>query len=659
MEDMWVANGRPQVKGSEALEPDACALLWFVSNWYAPRRPYRFSLPPQLLKWLNATEIDVTTALQHRPALQGLVPCGALKPVSRFMHSVWEQRGRVPSLENVEGYYDFLTEFAFAILPEMNAPAALLPREVVELLNAPADVDDLPLTVGMLLIIKRKFPDEYRQIRGYGRNRVLALCFHAVEGLLAIGDPRLIPATVSGFWSRRPLPGGDVTAFEYVTFSAAHNSDPNGTASPSQADESGIRNWFHTAEARKNPGALLLSGPPGAVATSIKPLEQIHDRAILVYRDHKTIAGLSKAGASVASALSGSGLSHFDLHFSFLRERMDAEAERNRVLWINARRKLHILNLNPEYVPECYYANLGRMGASDYVVGQFFWELSSISKAHEPGIAMVDEIWTASRYLTRLYETATYKPVVTMGLVIPEMKVSTSVKPDQFGFSKGTYIFLSSFDAGSVVERKNPLGTVAAFQEAFPRGTERVGLIIKTRNLERLLTEGEKVHWASALARIRTDSRIRVVEHTMTESELVELYRVCDCFVSLHRSEGFGLGPAEAMAQGKPVIVTNYSGVCDFCIPETAKLVGYEMIRVKQGAYPLLDPDRVYEWADPDLTEAAEYMRMLAEDREQGERLGRSAKDLMLREYSVEAVRNRYIARLEQLGFGSGADLGA
>src|SRR5258708_20209802 len=113
------------------------------------------------------------------------------------------------------------------------------------------------------------------------------------------------------------------------------------------------------------------------------------------------------------------------------------------------------------------------------------------------------------------------------------------------------------------------------------------------------------------------------------------------------------------MDLGKPVIVTNCSGVCDFCTPETAKLVGYELIRVKQDEYPFLDPDRVYEWADPDLNEAAEYMRMLAEDREHGERLGRAARGFILREYSVEALRSRYLARLEQLAFPPNADFGA
>jgi glycosyltransferase involved in cell wall biosynthesis len=658
IEDLWNLRGQPRVNGSESFTPQAQALLWFATDWYAARVPYRFGLPAELLSWLNSAEPGLTGQLSRRPGLHGAVACDAFKPVTRFMRSVWEQRGRAPALDNVDGYYDFLAEFSFAILPELNAPRALLPREIVELLNAPAAGDDLPLTVGMLLYIKRTCPDEYRQLRNHARERILALSFNALEGLLSIGDPRLIPATVSGFWSQRPLPARAITAFEYVAAIAADGLTVHDSGQPDQSDETVIRKWFHRSTARQNPRALLFSGPSGDLPLTAGPETKIEDRAILIYRDHVTTAGLSKAGASMGAALPGTGLPVFDLHFSLSREGLRAEAERNQRLWINSRRRLHILNLNPEYTPECLYCNLGLIGPRDYVVGQFAWELSSLSRAHEPGIAMVDEIWTGSRFLTQLYKASTKKPVVTMGQVISGRKVR-ALDPEQFGFSEGTFIFLCSFDAGSVVERKNPLGTIVAFQKAFPGGTERVGLIIKTRKLEHIQTETDKVHWTNALARIRNDSRIRVVQHTMTDDELSGLYSMCGCFVSLHRSEGFGFGPAEAMAQGRPVIVTNYSGVCDFCTPETAKLVDYRMVSVRPGEYPFLDPDRSYEWADPDLNIASEHMRELAEDSAQGDMLGRAGRAAILRDYSVEAVRNRYQARLEQLGYGLSADSGA
>lgn len=650
--DIWIQRGRPSVTVGESFGPEGQALLWFVSNWYSTRVPYRFGLPTELLTWLNATEVDVTEQISSRPALHGAIPCSAFKPITRFMRSVWKQRGRVPMPDDADRYYDFLAEFAFAALPASCAPAALLSREIVELLNTPAADEELPLTVGMLLYIKRSWPDEFRKLRKHGRERLLALSFKSLEGLLAIGDPRLIPAAVSAFWSQRPLPGQDATAFEYVAVSSVYSRETE------QIDGKTIRNSFNADAILTNPGALLLSGPPADLPAMAMPETKIEDRAIVIYRDHVTTAGLSKAGESMGSALPGTGLPVFDLHFSLSRERLNAEAQQNRSLWVNARRKLHILNLNPEYVAECLYCNLGLVGLRDYIVGQFAWELSSISKVHEPGIAMVDEIWTGSRFLTRLYEACTGKPVITMGQVISG-EIVRPLKQEQFGFSEDTFLFLCSFDAGSVIERKNPLGTIIAFQEAFPSGNERVGLIIKTRKLEHIQTEKDKVHWANAMALVGQDSRIRVVERTMTDYELSALYSMCGCFVSLHRSEGFGFGPAEAMAQGRPVIVTNYSGVCDFCTPENAKLVDYKMVAARPDEYPFLDSDRHYEWADPDLKAASAYMRQLAEDRAHGDEMGREARATILRQYSVEAVRQRYLTRLEQLGYGLSADSGA
>jgi glycosyltransferase involved in cell wall biosynthesis len=270
---------------------------------------------------------------------------------------------------------------------------------------------------------------------------------------------------------------------------------------------------------------------------------------------------------------------------------------------------------------------------------------------HEVGIGLVDEIWTASQYLTDIYKADTGKPVFTMGQAVVVKSPATPLHRKEFSFADDAYLFLSSFDATSVVERKNPLGTVIAFQEAFPKGTEHAGLIIKTRNLDGLPTERDRAHWAQAHERIRKDPRIRVIDYTMPEGALSALYEMCDCFISLHRSEGFGFGPAEAMAHGRPAIVTNYSGVCDFCTPATAKLVPYQLIRVKQNEYPYLDADRIYEWADPDLQVAANCMREMAEDRTQSQHLGRAGRDFIAREYSVAALRRRYLDRLQQLGF--------
>jgi glycosyltransferase involved in cell wall biosynthesis len=550
--------------------------------------------------------------------------------------------------DGAEGFYDFLAWYAFTLMAEHNIPGVLLPSGVIDLLNAPAVSEDIPLTIGMLLYLKAKHSEQCTKIRTNDRELLLALSFIALQGILSCGHTRLIPQPVSRFWRSRPMKL--VTAFEYVAAQPMNGIGEGDTPALAAADEKKLRGWYHQEVSGSFRGARLMTGPPDSDDDQ-EALQPLVDSAVVIYRDHDTVCGLSRAGISLRDALVESSMPTFDLHFSLGRHRLDSEKERNETVWINARRRLHIINVNPERVPECCYANAPRIWPSDYLIGQFYWELSHISRIHEVGIGLVDEIWTASQYLTDIYSRDRNKPVFTMGQAVVAKPPASPFDRKEFGFANDAYLFLFSFDVWSIVERKNPLGTIMAFQRAFPKGTESVGLVIKTRNIDGFQTDRDRLHWARAHELIRQDPRIRVIDYTLTEEAVSALYVMCDCFVSLHRSEGFGFGPAEAMAQSRPAIVTNYSGVCDFCTPATAKLVAYQLIPVKHDEYPYMDGDRTYQWADPDLKMAAEYMRELAEDRGQSRRLGSAGRELISREYSLAALRQRYIERLRQLGF--------
>ena len=72
------------------------------------------------------------------------------------------------------------------------------------------------------------------------------------------------------------------------------------------------------------------------------------------------------------------------------------------------------------------------------------------------------------------------------------------------------------------------------------------------------------------------------------------------------------------MFLGKPVIATAWSGNMDFMDTDTAALVGYRLI-------PVQDDRMVYRdsvWADPDIGEAAEHLRRLADDAQVRQALG-------------------------------------
>src|SRR5262249_52403809 len=142
------------------------------------------------------------------------------------------------------------------------------------------------------------------------------------------------------------------------------------------------------------------------------------------------------------------------------------------------------------------------------------------------------------------------------------------------------FMFLFVFDLFSIVERKNPFGLITAFTRAFQPGEGPI-LVIKTINGHLRLNDLERVRAAAAG---RPD--IAIVDEYYTAQQKNALLGICDCYVSLHRSEGFGLTMAEAMGLEKPVIATGYSGNVDFMTPHNSFLVDYVTGSVPAGCAP-------------------------------------------------------------------------
>jgi glycosyltransferase involved in cell wall biosynthesis len=122
------------------------------------------------------------------------------------------------------------------------------------------------------------------------------------------------------------------------------------------------------------------------------------------------------------------------------------------------------------------------------------------------------------------------------------------------------------------------------------------------------------------------------------------LFSVCDAYVSLHRSEGFGITAAEAMCMGKPVIATDYAGNTDFMNVSNSYPVAYRLIELEQDHGPYKKGEF---WADPDLDHAAEQMRRVFTEREQALRKGQRASSDMARWYGRQATARKMIERLQ------------
>jgi hypothetical protein len=196
------------------------------------------------------------------------------------------------------------------------------------------------------------------------------------------------------------------------------------------------------------------------------------------------------------------------------------------------------------------------------------------------------------------------------------------------------YLYCFAFDINSSAARKNPEGLIAAFQKAFPLvSREKVGLVLKVSHPETGCAQWKRIRRAA-----KKDPRVHLIEKTMRRPELLALFNSCDCFVSLHRAEGFGRCLAEALLLGKQVVTTDFSGNTDFCHEPRVALVRHRMVALKPGDYMWGDGQF---WADPDIDHAAELMRAVRS----------SPRDTSGGDFpfSPSVVGARYAARLREI----------
>jgi glycosyltransferase involved in cell wall biosynthesis len=269
-----------------------------------------------------------------------------------------------------------------------------------------------------------------------------------------------------------------------------------------------------------------------------------------------------------------------------------------------------------------------------YNIGIWAWETPRFPAAWQDRFDLLNEIWVGSSFMADAIAQASPIPVIH----IPHVVEVPDLAPDRavFGLAPDEFIFLFVFDFHSVVARKNPEGVIAAFRQAF-QADEPVRLLVKS------------MHGAShqaafdALRHQAGDARITFLDATLDSLQRYRLLASCDAFVSLHRAEGFGLGIAEAMAIGRPVIATGWSGNMDFMNVSNSLPVAYSLqqLAMDQGPYAAGTL-----WAEPDLGHAAHLMRRLWEEPELARTLGERAKLDIQRGYSAEIVGERVRERL-------------
>jgi len=269
-----------------------------------------------------------------------------------------------------------------------------------------------------------------------------------------------------------------------------------------------------------------------------------------------------------------------------------------------------------------------------YTVGYWAWELEEFPAAWSPVFDVVDEVWMNSEHAATGVRSRTGKPVevfpVPVGAPAP-----AAVERSALGMPEG-FVFLFAFDYFSIFERKNPVGLVRAFRRAFRPGEGPV-LVVKSINGEERRAKRE---WLRYEAAGRSD--IVLMEEYLPAGHKDALMASCDCYVSLHRAEGFGITMAEAMALGKPTIATGYSGNLEFMTHDNSYLVGWSEGKVPADCRPYREGAK---WAEPDLDEAAALLRRVYESPREARRVGEQGRADITRLHGP-AARARLLQQL-------------
>lgn len=276
--------------------------------------------------------------------------------------------------------------------------------------------------------------------------------------------------------------------------------------------------------------------------------------------------------------------------------------------------------------------------ADRYNIGVWFWELPSFPDEWRDRFEHYDEIWVGSSYIANALTPISPIPVVRIMPVLGAPQPGDRSRGRRrFGVAD-EFVFLFMFDCNSYIERKNPVAVIDAFRKAFPGG-ESARLVIKSVNGEYHTAEMALLEDA-----VGGDDRIMMLTDYLESSDMADLTHACDCYVSLHRAEGTGLTMAHAMAAGKPVIATGWSGNTDFMDASNSLLVRFDLVELHRDVGPYKTGGI---WADPDVEHASALMRHVFDRPDEAAALGAAARETITSRFSVESVGRAAAARLE------------
>jgi hypothetical protein len=303
-------------------------------------------------------------------------------------------------------------------------------------------------------------------------------------------------------------------------------------------------------------------------------------------------------------------------------------------------RVFHINGDEVDRVIEAFEAQ-GNAFAAGYNIVVPAWELPTYPAEWAKKLRRFDETWALSAFIqSALAAAGIAAPLIGQAIEPPPGPL---LSRRHFGIRESAFVLLTFFDLSSYASRKNPLAVIELFNRLRAESPFRdLQLVLKAKNGER-----DAQQWAAA---VTADPQIQVIDTPLDTLAVRSLINACDCFVSLHRAEGFGRGPGEAMALGRLAMATGWSGNLDFMTADNSLLVRHAMLKLAADDYPHWQGQ---SWADPDLANACALLRPVLDDPARGAAIARRGQAEILRSHGNRAVGLRILARLEEIAASS------
>lgn len=430
-----------------------------------------------------------------------------------------------------------------------------------------------------------------------------------------------------------------------------HHESVSRQSNPIARDEKTMwRRWghrFRMGDPYYNPSLSLLR-EDCALATQTAPAPVQSPAASRDSKDHgvnliayiRASMGVGEAARGNASALQASGIP-----FGIINYEGGNPSRMDNLRWQHKEIpspgfRVNILHINADHLP-VVMKNLGRAWVNErYNIGFWAWEMPEFPDQWLDRFDLLDEVWVPSTYVNQAVAAKSPVPVITIPHVIDIDTAGAQRYPrEHFGIDRQAFVFVSMFDTHSIAQRKNPFGSILAFQQAFAADDINVQLVIKVNNADAAST---------AVLRdcIGNYNNILVLDQHFDRTQTDSLINCSDCYVSLHHAEGFGLGPAEAMALGKVALLTDWSGNTEYMTTDNCVPVSYSLRKLGKDYGPYAAHQH---WAVPDIQHAAREMKDLAGNPARVQAIGKRAKSSIEQNFSAQAIGERMRTRMQSI----------